>query len=102
MLTNQTRPFHFRRGHRVRVVLPQDWNSPGSIFNPVNGFTGAVQCESSTMEGYYFVRLDQVPGGFPADPLYLIPWAFLQEEPCPCGGGAAAAALGLCRGHHGR
>lgn len=96
------RPFHFARNTRVTVELPPGWAeaNPSSIFNPINGLAGTVVAESSTMEGYYHVRIKQGPGGFPADPLYLLPWAFLQLAPCECGGGAAARALGLCRGPH--
>lgn len=74
------RPFHFTRNTHVTVEIPPDWlaSNPSSIFIPINGLSGVVVAESSTMEGYYHVRMQQGAGGFPADPLYLIPWALLQ------------------------
>lgn len=74
------RPFHFARGTVVRVCLPPDWaqTNPSSIYIPIDGLLGTVAAESTTMEGYYHVRIQQGPGGFPADPLYLLPWSVLQ------------------------
>lgn len=96
------RPFHFPRNTPVTVTVPPEWleTNPSTIYASINGLSGVVVCESTTMEGYYHVRIKQGPGGFPSDPLWLVPWALLQEEPCTCGGGAAAKALGLCGGRH--
>lgn len=71
------RPFHFGRGQLVQLV-PPDPLDPSSIFAPIVGRVGQVECESTSMPGYFHVRFDRDGDGFPVNPLYLVPWAWLQ------------------------
>ncbi len=75
------RPFHFVNGELVKIE-PADV-SPWSIFATLKGLLGKVEAESTTMPGYYHVRLVHgLPGvsnvETSAGALHLIPWQHLH------------------------
>lgn len=65
------RPFHFKRGQRVACSVHQ---TPWSIFSQLDGLSGHVEGESTTLPGYYHVRfITDIAGSS----LWLIPWHYL-------------------------
>lgn len=72
------RPFHFTYGQALTVQVPEGHDS--HLLSPLHGMRGVCEGESTTMPGYYHVRITESLAhlGYTGRPLFLVPWAFLH------------------------